>query len=130
MIKLINQKIKFEFPKVKLPLLHGASIEEKQISKEQRKLSQQFQQKIMTERGREDINKSYIREFQANPHQYESSTPLSALKTSQEIKNHKSHRKLKHQRTEKHVKNKVNHEDFLKFLSKKKEEVTVTDPIQ
>ena len=48
MIRNINEKIKFEFPKIKLPLLHGASIEDKQMGKDNRKLSHQFNKKMLT----------------------------------------------------------------------------------
>lgn len=45
------------------------------------------------------------------------------IKTSQLMKKGKSRKRLKHQKTEMKSKNKVNHEDFLTFLSKKRQEV-------
>lgn len=49
-IQQLNFKIKFEFPKVKLPLINPQA-EESSLRKSDRKLSEQFHLKMMTERG-------------------------------------------------------------------------------
>jgi hypothetical protein len=48
------------------------------------------------------------------------------LKISQNLKKGRSRKRLKHQKTEVKVKDKVSHDDFLMFLSKKKQEVVPT----
>lgn len=63
MIRAINHKIKFEFPKIKLPLLQGTNTDEKQISKDQRKLSHPIKNHQLSERNRELSNKSSLKHF-------------------------------------------------------------------
>ena len=51
-IQQLSSKIRFEFPKLKLPLINPPP-EDSSLRKSDRKLSEQFHLKIMTERGQD-----------------------------------------------------------------------------
>ena len=81
------------------------AMDDRDGDRKERKGSIQASQKLNTERGRS--NKSSLRQFVTSRQEVE--VQMNQIKTSQNLKHKKSHKKLKHQHTEKNVQNKVGH---------------------